>query len=105
MFQQASIKDSHVAVCNVSLNFTPTAVAPECLLVLGAIKLFYLGFLKCPASFLHLFYEFKENHSESTLMSFSKDMSLPVECCLSTNSTVVCTHLDTVEDTKHIPKS
>lgn len=52
----------------------------------------------------YLFCEFKENHSESTLMSFSENVSLPVECCLSTNGTVVCTHLDSVEVTKHIPK-
>lgn len=54
MFQQASIKNGHVAVCDVSLDFAPTAVAPECLLVLRAVKLFHSCFLKCSASFLHL---------------------------------------------------
>lgn len=45
MLYQASMQYSHVAVCNVSFDFKPTAVAPECLLMLGTIKLLNLGLL------------------------------------------------------------
>lgn len=45
VLQQAPVQHSHVAICNISFNFELTAVAPECLLVLGAVKLFYLWFL------------------------------------------------------------
>lgn len=45
MLYQASMQYSHVSVCNISFYFKPTAVAPECLLVLGTIKLLNLRFL------------------------------------------------------------
>lgn len=54
MLYQASIQYSHVAVCNISFNFKLAAVAPECLLVLGTIKLLYLRLFKCSSGFLHL---------------------------------------------------
>lgn len=49
-----TVEHSHVSICDVSFNFKPTAVAPKCLLVLGAIKLLYLGLFKCFTGFLHL---------------------------------------------------
>lgn len=54
VLQQASIQHIHVPVGNISFNLTATAVAPERLLRLGAVKLFYLGFFKCSTSFFHL---------------------------------------------------
>lgn len=63
VFDQASTQHGHVVVSDVSLDLELTAVAPELLIVLGAIIFFYLGLFKCPTSFFNL----EEKQGKSTL--------------------------------------